>query len=160
MRLAWLARFAICALLPATVATTSALAAEPRPWLCRDKPAFSSDHSMAYQVSSRTGRRWQVFFMQFVPNGAHDGFAIVSSREPGLRGTPQPGTLGPGRYYAVALHLQGEHWICAGYTRDDTGNKAGLVADLCYAESGPDCLVDLIVKPEPKMDHPSAPPNR
>ncbi|HYB91559.1 MAG TPA: hypothetical protein VEC38_10980 [Candidatus Binataceae bacterium] len=154
------ARLAICALLPAAVAATSAFAAEPRPWLCRDKPVFSSDRSMAYEASSRAAGRWEFFFMEFSPTGAHDGFTIVNSTEPGRRGAPQTGTLAPGRYYAVALHRQGEHWICAGYTRDDTGHRAGLVADLCYGESGPDCAVNLLVKPEAKTDPASPPPSR
>ena len=65
---------------------TSAFAQEARPWLCRDKPVFSYDRSMEYKVSARPGRQWRMFFMQYSPDAAHDGFDIVNSREVASRG--------------------------------------------------------------------------
>ena len=89
----------------AIVMTASiALAAEPRPWLCRDKPVFSYDRGMEYEASARPGRQWQLFFMQFDPSGGHDGFTIVSQRDLGIRGEPLTGQLAAGRYFAVALY--------------------------------------------------------
>jgi hypothetical protein len=62
------------------VSTRSSWAGEPRPWLCRDKPVFSDSHPMQYEVSAKRGA-WQIFFMQFQINAAHDGFSIQESRE-------------------------------------------------------------------------------
>jgi hypothetical protein len=125
-----------------------ALAEEGRPWLCRDKPVFSYDRSMEYQATARPGRQWQMFFMQYSPDAAHDGFDIVNSRPLGARGDAVSGNLAPGRYFAVALYHQGSHWICPSYTRDDRNPKLGEVSNLCYGEGGPPCLVELQVKPD------------
>ena len=70
-------------------------AGEPRPWLCRDKPVFSSEHMMNYDLSARAGLQWQIFFMTYDPNSAHDGFEITDSKEVGLRGVTQTGKLSP-----------------------------------------------------------------
>jgi hypothetical protein len=133
-----------------------AWASEPRPWLCRDKPVFSSDRPLAYQASARAGRQWQLFFMEFDPNGPHDGFSIMSARDLGLRGAELSGKLPGGRYYAVPLYKKGGYWICPGYTRDDSLGKTGVVADLCYGTSEPACLVKLIVKPDQALAAPSS----
>src|SRR5262249_14604081 len=76
-----------------------ALPSEPRPWLCRDKPVFSDNHPMQYQAAAKGGD-WQIFFMQFQMNAAHDGFSIKESHELGSAATT--GTLPSGQYYAVA----------------------------------------------------------
>lgn len=140
------ARFVI-AILSASLAILSsrvALAEEARPWLCRDKPVFSYDHAMEYQATAQPGRQWRIFFMQYSPDAAHDGFDIVNSREIGSRGEPATGSLAAGRYYAVALYRgSGSHWICPDYTHDD--RKVGEVSNLCYGEDGPPCLVNLKV---------------
>ena len=125
-----------------------AFAEEPRPWLCRDKPVFSYDRSMEYQVTARPGRQWRIFFMLYSPDAAHDGFDIVNSREVSSRGDPIGGNLAAGRYFAVALYREGGHWICPDYTHDDRNPKLGEVSNLCYGEDGPPCLVKLQVKPD------------
>ena len=132
-----------------------AFAEEARPWLCRDKPVFSYDRSMEYQVTARPGRQWRIFFMQYSPDAAHDGFDIVNSREVGTRGDPVAGSLAAGRYFAVALHRQGGHWICPEYTHDDRNPRLGEISNLCYGDDGPSCLVTLQVKPD---HHLAAPP--
>jgi hypothetical protein len=120
-----------------------ALAGEPRPWLCRDKPAFSDSHPMQYQASAKGGGEWQIFFMQFVLNAAHDGFSITKSQT--LSSSPQTGTLPSGQYYAVILHRQGSAWVCT--YGDEQSRAPGVVKNLCYStESGPDCQASLLVK--------------
>ena len=137
----------VIAILSASLTMLSSRAAsaeEARPWLCRDKPVFSSEHAMQYQATAQPGRQWRIFFMQYSPDAAHDGFDIVNSREIGSRGDAATGSLAAGRYFAVALYRgSGSHWICPDYTRDD--RKAGEVSNLCYGEDGPPCLVNLKV---------------
>ena len=134
-----------------------ALAQEARPWLCRDKPVFSYEHAMEYRATALPGRQWRMFFMQYSPDAAHDGFDIVNSREISSRGDPVSGNLTAGRYFAVALYRQGGHWICPDYTHDDRDPKLGEVSNLCYGEDGPPCLVKLQVKPDHHLAMPSAP---
>jgi len=123
-----------------------AIADEARPWLCRDKPVFSYERAMQYQATARPGRQWRIFFMQYSPDAAHDGFDIVSSGEIGSRGDPARGNLGAGRYYAVPLYRGvGGHWICPDYTHDDRNPSLGEVSNLCYGQDGPPCLVNLKV---------------
>ncbi len=95
-----------------------------------------------------------MFFMQYSPDAAHDGFDIVNSRDIVTRGYPASGTLAAGRYFAVALYRDGGHWICPDYTHDDRNPKLGEVSNLCYGDGGPPCLVKLQVKPD---HHPAAP---
>ena len=139
----------VIAILSASLAILSSRAAsaeEARPWLCRDKPVFSYDHAMQYQATARAGRQWRIFFMQYSPDAAHDGFDIVNSREIGSRGDPATGSLAAGRYFAVALYRgAGSHWICPDYTHDDRNPSLGEVSNLCYGEDGPPCLVNLKV---------------
>jgi hypothetical protein len=141
----------------AMLLASPALADEGRPWLCRDKPVFSYDRSMEYQVTARPGRQWRIYFMQYSPDAAHDGFDIVNSREISSRGEPVTGNLAAGQYYAVALHRQGGHWICPDYTHDDRDPKLGEVSNLCYGEGGPPCLVKLQVKPDHHLAMPPKP---
>ncbi len=138
----------------AALVATSAFAQEARPWLCRDKPVFSYDRAMEYQATASSGRQWRIFFMQYSPDAAHDGFDIVNSREISSHGDPVSGDLTAGRYFAVALYRQGGHWICPDYTHDDRDPKLGEVSNLCYGEDGPPCLVKLKVTGE---HMPSAP---
>ena len=134
--------------------STPVLAQEARPWLCRDKPVFSYDRSMEYQVTARPGRQWRMFFMKYSPDAAHDGFDIVDSRE--VRGDSS-GSLKAGQYFAVALYRQGGHWICPDYTHDDRNPKLGEVSNLCYGDGGPPCLVRLQVKPDHHLAMPPSP---
>jgi len=129
----------------AMIVASPAFAQEGRPWLCRDKPVFSYDRPMEYVATALPGRQWRIFFMQYSPDAAHDGFDIVNSR---AIGTGASGNLGAGRYFAVALYRQGSHWICPDYTHDNRDPKLGEVSNLCYGEDGPPCLVKLLVKPE------------
>jgi hypothetical protein len=125
----------------AVCAATVAIAGEPRPWLCRDKPVFSDTKAMQYQVASNAGS-WQIFFMQFEMNAAHDGFSIKDSRM--LDRQPQSGTLPAGQYYAVALYRRGSTWIC-GYGEESTP-PAGTLSKLCYStDSDPTCQATLSV---------------
>jgi hypothetical protein len=117
-------------------------AGEPRPWLCRDKPVFSDSHPMQYQVSAKRGE-WQIFFMQFEINAAHDGFSIRESRD--LTRTPQSGTLPSGQYYAVALYQKGGAWICS--YGEDSPRAPGDIKNLCYGPEGDlSCPATLSVK--------------
>ena len=142
----------------AMLIAANAFAQEARPWLCRDKPVFSYDHAMEYKVSALPGRQWRMFFMQYSPDAAHDGFDIVDSREIASRGDLIAGNLTAGRYFAVALYRgPGGHWICPGYAEDDRDPKLGQVSNLCYGEDGPPCLVTLEVKGEHNPAAPAAP---
>ncbi|MGO9453615.1 MAG: hypothetical protein ACLQDV_21585 [Candidatus Binataceae bacterium] len=129
----------------AIAAASAAIAGEPRPWLCRDKPAFSDGHPMRYQVSSNGGSSWQIFFLQFEMNGPHDGYSIIQSRQ--VTSAPQTGTLHTGRYSAVAMFRRGGVWVC-GYAQE-SARPPGTITNLCYAaESDPDCTVTLSVNPD------------
>lgn len=119
-----------------------ALAVEPRPWLCRDKPVFSSSRPMSYEATSRGGR-WVMTFMRFAPIGGHDGFTVVSARD--LSGRVE-GTLEPGQWYAVALYRSGGHWICPGNARESDRPAPGVVSDLCFGEEEGSCPVRLSVR--------------
>ena len=129
----------------AVTISAPAFAQEARPWLCRDKPVFSYDRSMEYQVTASPGRQWRMFFMKYSPDAAHDGFDIVDSREVT---DGAGGNLAAGQYFAVALYRRGGHWICPDYTHDDRNPRLGEVSNLCYGDGGPPCLVRLQVKPD------------
>jgi hypothetical protein len=149
---------AMVALFTVSFGPAGASAAEPRPWLCRDKPVFSYDRAMEYVATARPGRQWQIFFMQFEPNAAHDGFDIVSARDLGIRGLPLTGKLAAGRYFVVIMYrAQGGYWVCPGTARENATQKLGVVSDLCFAESGPTCRATLTVKPDQTTAGSSAP---
>ncbi len=133
----------------AAVVAPAGASAEPRPWLCRDKPVFSSDGPTRYEIRGRDRRHWQVFFMQFVPGGAHDGFAIAASDDLGAGSSETQGQLAAGRFFAVALYLgAGGHWLCP-RSAQELGSEGGpgVVTELCYGddESNP-CRIRLTVK--------------
>lgn len=129
-----------------TVAATSALGAEARPWLCRDKPVFSDGTAMNYSVTTSAGRSWRMFFMEFEPDAAHDGFEIVRSA-PVSPGGEATGNLEAGRYFAVAMYSSGGNWICPGYAQDSEHRPAGELYNICYGQDGPPCLVTLAITP-------------
>ena len=124
----------------------SADAADGRPWLCRDKPAFAVDKPVSFSAVSKGSRPWRLFFMQFSLNAAHDGFDITSSVDvpPGGR---YGGSLSSGRFYAVALYRSQDHWICPRSSEEEEHHEPGVLSKICYSdeEDGP-CRIELIVK--------------
>jgi hypothetical protein len=145
MRLGGLLLAACCGIGLAAAAATPAHAAEARPWLCRDKPVFSSNSAMTYQVVSHGATRWDLLLMQFEMDSAHDGYEVVASHELTASTGQASGTLAPGRYFAVAMYRSGGgHWICPGYVKD-SDRPAGAVSRICYGEDSPSCPVALTV---------------
>lgn len=147
-------------LLAASVAmlATSALAAEPRPWLCRDKPVFSSDQPMSYELTSSSRREWHLFLMTYSPASGHDGFNVVKVLD-APRALAATGHLAAGRYFAVALyHNASGYWICPGHAADQTAGQLGLVSALCFSDSESGCPVKLTVKPDHATAAPSSAP--
>jgi len=121
-----------------------ARAAEPRPWLCRDKPVFSTSAPARLGLASHDSHRWQLFLMQFDPTGGHDGFTITDSYSvsPGNRAVDA--NLSAGRFFAVALYDSGGHWICPAPAHDE--RSPGTIASLCYSAGGGACGVTLTVR--------------
>jgi hypothetical protein len=127
------------------VATSSlAIAGEPRPWLCRDKPVFSTSGASHMDLASHGSRRWQVFLMQFDPSGGHDGFTITDSYELGPGNRHRSESVAAGRYFAVALYDSGGRWICPAPAADE--RTPGTIASLCYSTEGGPCDVNLTVR--------------
>lgn len=126
-----------------TSIATSALAAEARPWLCRDKPVFSATGPIAYQADNRGGSVWRLFFMHFEMGGENDGYTTVDSRV--LRpGASTSGTLSAGQYFAVAMYrVGGGRWICSGPTDDSESPQPGEISRICYSSDSSDCAVKL-----------------
>jgi hypothetical protein len=119
-----------------------AFAAGGRPWLCRDKPVFSSTKPMNYTVSSDHAGSWRVFLMQFTPGGGHDGFDIAKTIEvPG--NSSDNGTINPGRYFAVALYRDDGEWICPGHAEDQ--HAPGTIGTLCFSRYSEGCGVKFTV---------------
>ncbi len=139
------------------LAASPARAMEPRPWLCRDKPVFSWNHPMNFELSARPGAEWRVFFMQFDPDSAHDGFSIIQTQELGPRSISVKGKLAQGRYFAVALRRQPHGlWTCPGYAHESPKFTPGVVAKLCYGASGGACDVNLMVTPDHSIAQPQS----
>jgi hypothetical protein len=124
-------------------AAAVAFAAEPRPWLCRDKPVFSSSGPMTYDASMRGGGHWVMTFMRFDPSGGHDGFTVFDSRE--VSGQVS-GTLERGQWYAVGMYREEGRWVCAGPAQENHQFVAGIVRDLCYGRADGGCDVKMIVR--------------
>lgn len=117
-------------------------AAEARPWLCRDKPVFSNTKPMVCEISRGRGGRWRVFFMQFEPGAAHDGYETVRS-EDAVGGRPI--TLPAGQYFVVAMHRSGQYWICPASA--ESKSTSATLADLCFSTEESDaCGVRLKVR--------------
>jgi hypothetical protein len=122
---------------------SQARALEPRPWLCRDKPVFSSDKPMTYDATRRGVGRWVMTFMRFDPAGGHDGFTVFESQDVNGR---VGGMLEPGQWYAVGMFREGSHWICAARAGENHQFVPGIVRDLCYGESEGSCDVKMTVR--------------
>ncbi|HLW69881.1 MAG TPA: hypothetical protein VKS22_04580 [Candidatus Binataceae bacterium] len=142
MRVA-LISFALSAMLIAG-STASLIAAEPRPWLCRDVPVFSSAKPIMWRATLQGGGQWLMTFMHYDPAGGHDGFTVVSTSN--VRGNAA-GALNAGQWYAVALYRAGDHWICPGNASDDDEPPGGAISSLCYGRGDDGCDVSLIVRP-------------
>jgi hypothetical protein len=127
-------------------AASPVCAAQARPWLCRDKPVFSSDHPMRFQVARREGR-WRLMLMSFDPMGGHDGYTIVESLDLSSADPSGRGQLASGRYFAVAQYLEGGEWICPGYAQKSATYNPDEVASICYGQESADCAVKLTVSP-------------
>ncbi len=128
------------------LAASATHAREPRPWLCRDKPVFSSNRPMNYDLNSGSSREWDLFLMQFSPDAAHDGFAIVQAVPAPRRGSAT-GHLEAGRYFVVALyHKASGSWICPGYAHEQRTDESGVISNLCFADGDAGCPVRLTVR--------------
>ena len=120
---------------------SAANAAEPRPWLCRDKPVFSSQQPMNYRITMTSRSRWQLFLMQFTPGGGHDGFDIAQTIS-----RSSTGQLAAGHYFAVALRNSGGNWICPPAVSEEP-TRGGTISDLCFGTDEGACSVELVVIP-------------
>jgi len=134
-----LKRWTLAASALAIAMASAAHAGEPRPWLCRDKPVFSSQQPMSYQLTTNSRSRWELFLMQFSPGAGHDGFDIAQT----IRGTSN-GHLAAGRYFAVALHNVGGNWVCPTEV-SEKHTPAGTISDLCFAAQDGGCSVKFTV---------------
>jgi hypothetical protein len=124
-------------------------AAEARPWLCRDKPVFSSDQRVHYEARSRGQRHWRLFFMQFVAGGPQDGFAVIKSDDIEAGSSRAAGELGKGQFFAVALYLApGGRWVCPRSAEEaEEPRGPGVVSQLCYSDEESDsCRVRLTIR--------------
>jgi hypothetical protein len=135
--------FALAIIVTGLITARLARAAEPRPWLCRDKPVFSSGGPMTYDASMRGSGQWMLIFMTFDPSGGHDGFTIFDSRE--MNGSVT-GSLERGQWYAVGMYREGGRWVCAAQAQENHQFVSGIVRDLCYGASTDGCDVKLIVR--------------
>ena len=115
---------------------TGTAAAEGRPWLCRDKPVFSASKPVQYEVASQGARHWRIFFMQFEPGAAHDGFMITQSQDVSRGVERAAGNLPSGRYFAVALYqIGGDRWVCPARAEEQNAKRGpGEISRLCYSD--------------------------
>jgi len=136
----WIAAMGLLGL--AMSAPLAAQAAQPRPWLCRDKPVFSSPNQAQLTVRRHDRRQWEMFLMKFDANRGHDGFTVTGSYP--LRGdSPSSAVVGRGQFYAVALfRATNGHWFCPARVVDNT--RPGELANFCYHANNPGlCDVSL-----------------
>jgi len=140
-----------------TSATSIASAAEARPWLCRDKPAFSSNRPMSWNATTKRGRRWELIFMQYREGGAHDGFEIAQS-EMLPSGGGASGQIPAGRYFAVAMHQKSGVWVCPANGADAGAARPGETARLCFGPEESSCDVSLVIVPDNANAQPGSRP--
>jgi hypothetical protein len=133
----------VFALAIALTAASPARAVEPRPWLCRDKPVFSSSKPMTYDASTRGGGHWMMIFMRFDPSGGHDGFTVFDTRQVNGQIT---GPLERGQWFAVGMYREEGHWICAAQAEERHQFVPGVVREYCYGEAAGNCDVKLTVR--------------
>lgn len=142
-RCGWSLASALGAAIIVAAAAAQARATEPRPWLCRDKPVFSSSQPMTWTATNRGGERWVMLFMRFDPDGGHDGFTVYDTRT--ISGSDS-GSLQPGQWYAVGMYREGSHWICSARASENPHFVPGVVRDLCYSETPGGCALKMVVK--------------
>jgi hypothetical protein len=65
--------------------------------------------------------------------------------------------LPSGRYFAVALHNAGGHWICPAYVREEHPG-AGVISSLCYSEHESGCTTLMTVRSDAAAAPQSAAP--
>lgn len=135
------------ALILAAIAAVPLSAAQPEPWLCRDKPVFSFDSPMNFRIANRGGRRWRLMLMRLDEGGEHGGFDIVAARAvaPGARDVS--GSLTAGQYFAVAMYDRHGLWICPPYAHETEPFSARTVSRICYGDNPSDCRITLTVNP-------------
>ncbi len=150
------AAIAISIFVSGLAATVPAGATMARPWLCRIKPVFSSDHPMRFEAVKQSGRTWRLMLMTFDPMGGHDGYTIVESRDLRSADTSGAGELNAGRYFAVAQYLEGGEWICPAYAQRSDNYNPSEIASICYGAESENCAVKLIVKPAMPQSAPSS----
>ncbi|HVN88382.1 MAG TPA: hypothetical protein VMT61_01070 [Candidatus Binataceae bacterium] len=139
----FLCRIGAMAAAAAMTLAAPAWSAQPRPWLCRQIPVFSSSSPMTWQATKRGAGRWLVIFMHYDPAGGHDGFTVVSTNP--VNGQTQ-GSLDAGHWYAVAQYDSGGHWICPANASASSAGAAGAISNLCFGEDDGACDVKLTVK--------------
>ncbi|MGH7905220.1 MAG: hypothetical protein ACREP6_01185 [Candidatus Binataceae bacterium] len=118
-----------------------------RPWLCRDKPVFSSHSVMRYRAVFRGARNWRLMFMTFQIGAPNDGFTIVESHDLGRARTKIGGQLAAGQYFAVAQYARGGEWICPDTVHDNDRPSPGDISNICYGGPSSNCAVRLSVRP-------------
>jgi hypothetical protein len=127
----WIAA-ALCALLCVPLTAGRAGAGEPRPWLCRDKPAITSPGATQMVVTRHDRRVWQMFLLQLAPGGGgHDGFTVVRSYALAGLKRSDTGNLPRGQFFAVPLYRSGAYWMCPGEVDDNT--RPGEIAHICFS---------------------------
>lgn len=146
LRSCGLLTLAVAAVMMAGPALPSAHAAEPQPWLCRDKPAISSPGRAHLMVARHDRREWELFLMRYNPQGGKNGgFRVVRSYRLAGSRRQASGSLGRGQFFAVALyHRPDGYWICPGEVDDNT--RAGEIANICYSvHPRGECDVSLFI---------------
>lgn len=131
-----------CAMLLVAAAAMSADARQAHPWVCIDKPVFSSRSPMRYEASNRGGGRWRLLLMQSNTSGRHEGFDVVASHNLPPGASHVEGELGAGQYYVVAMYPGADGlWICPRYVRDRNRPSDRTLSRICYGRNGSDCSV-------------------
>ena len=131
----------ICATAP------EVFAGQVRPWVCRDKAAFSSSHPMTYEATATGRHLWTLSFMQFQMGGPNEGFTSIARHVLRPSGDSVTGQLPPGHYFAVAVYRSGSYWPCPQNVQEDDRVKPGVIATLCFGEDGGSCPVKVTIRP-------------
>jgi hypothetical protein len=134
------------------------LAGRARPWVCRDKAAFSSKRPMTYEAKATGRHTWILSFMQFQMGGPNEGFTSIEKNLLRPRGDSVTGQLPAGHYFAVAVYRRGSYWPCPQYVQEDDRVKPGVIATLCFGEESGSCPVKVTIRPADTAQSPHAQP--